>query len=187
MMRLGIKSLTMDDIARELGISKKTLYQHFENKSDLVYQMGQMHVDEECIMMRDTTGDSGDALDEMIRMVEWAKQELSLLTPGKIYELQKYYPETWKLFDDHSKKNIFNHIKQNIERGIKEGLYKPDINADIIAKLYVVNSKSIIDEELFPWKDFDRRALFTDFFNYHINGIATEKGLKKFSESKKNK
>lgn len=178
-LKYGIKSVTMDDIARELSISKKTLYQFFDNKVDLLRQMTEKHIERDMEAMCAIRQHSKNALEELFKVAQHAMREISRFSsPNTIFDLQKYYPETWKTFEDFQSNNIYKHVKDNLERGITEGVYRDDLDADIIAKLYVSKTLCVVDEVTFPTAEYDKVRLFKQFFYYHIRGIATQKGLK---------
>ena len=178
-LKFGIKSVTMDDIARELGISKKTLYQFFENKTDLLSQMTSKHVAKEMEAMTAIQAQSKNALEELLNVAQHIMREISrFASPNTIFDLQKYYPELWKTFEDFQTVNMYQNVKCNLERGISEGLYRDDLDADIIAKLYVSKTLCVVDEEMFPTRQYDKVRLFKQYFYYHIRGIATTKGLR---------
>ena len=169
----------MDDIARELGISKKTLYQHFETKNDLIKSVAEYNLANDVLMVARIQATAKDAIDEMFLVANHVIEEISSIqSPTLIYDLQKYHPEMWQLFEHFQNQQIANHIKHNIERGVNEGLYRAEINATIISKIYAGSSLCVIDEKMFPQKEFDKIKLFKEFFVYHIRGVATAKGLK---------
>lgn len=177
-LRYGIKSVSMDDIARELGISKKTLYQSVENKKDLLMQVIQAHVTAELEAMSTIQAEAADAIDEMLRVTQYALPTLRQMSPTVIYDMQKYYQEVWQMIEGYHNEHIFDMIKANLERGISEGVYRDDFNADIVAKLYVGKTMLVIDEGLFPLKNYNKENLFKEYIKYHIRGIASAKGLK---------
>lgn len=177
-MKFGIKSVSMDDLARDLGISKKTLYQSIENKEDLIRQM----VEERIRMDKEACGaareQSSNALEEILVIGRNVVRELREMPDQVIFELKKYYRTTFQLFEDFHKEFIFKTIKENVERGIREGLYREDLNSEVIAKLYVGKNMMIVDEESFPLDKYHRDELFQEHFKYHIRGIASLRGLK---------
>ena len=178
-LKYGIKSVAMDDIARELGISKKTLYQHFETKSDLMKSVAEYNLATDIRMIHTIQTDAKDAIDEMFMIAGYVTEELALIqSPTLIFDLQKYYPEMWQLFEQTQHTQVRQHIEHNIERGITEGLYRTEVSANIISRIYSASSLCVIDETNFPIKQFDKIKLFKEFFVYHIRGIATAKGLK---------
>ena len=176
-MRYGIRSVTMDDIARELGISKKTLYQFVDNKADLIKKIVHQFCDEEQIALDAIREASTDAIHEMLTMAKHVTQMLRRVKPTAIYDLQKYYRETWHFMEDIHKEQFYSIIKSNLEKGIEEGLYRTDIHPEIIAKFYVGKMLILVDEQIFPLKDFNKEDLFNEFFLYHIRGVASAKGL----------
>jgi len=177
-LRYGIKSVSMDDIARELGISKKTLYQSVENKKDLLMQVIQAHVTAELEAMTTIQTEAADAIDEMLRVTQYVLPTLRQMSPTVVYDMQKYYQEVWQLIEAYHNEHIFSMIKTNLQRGISEGVYRDDFNADIVAKLYVGKTMLVVDEDLFPLKNYNKENLFKEYIKYHIRGIASAKGLK---------
>ena len=175
-LRYGIRSITMDDIARELGISKKTLYQFVDNKADLIQQVLLQFIREEQRTIRQITRKSGNAIEEMLSIGRYITQVLRRLTPTTLFDLQKYYPESWKMVEKLNQDYIFSVIKANLERGISQELYRSNLNIDIIARLYVGKTHFLIDEDVFPLRDYDRGELYREFIFYHMHGILSDKG-----------
>lgn len=178
-LRYGIKSVTMEDIAREIGISKKTLYQHFETKNKIIEQMVVEHFEAEQIIMATILNSATDAVDEILSIAQHVALELARLTATFIYDLQKYHRETWLILEKTSNEHIYGVIKKNIERGMQEGFYRTDLDADIIAKLYVAKSLCILDEQLFPINRYSKTVLYKQFIVYHLHGILAPKGLER--------
>ncbi len=177
-MKYGIKSITMDDVSKELGISKKTLYQYVENKKDLIDKVMQQNFANELRDIGEIHQNSKDAIDEMLQVSKHVTQQLREMHPSVVYDLQKYYRESWQEMEKFHEEFIYGQIKQNIERGQQEGLYRLDLDPDIIAKLYVSKTMVIVDESTFPLREYNRETLFLEYIFYHIRGIASLKGLK---------
>ncbi len=175
-MRYGIKSVTMDDIARELGISKKTLYQYVDNKSDLIEQIFRQHIDEEMEVMEGIRQEASDAIDEMLKISKYVVGQLRELSPNTVYDLRKYYRSTWKQMEALHKRHVYQVIRENLERGIRQGVYRSNLNPDILAKLYVGKAFLVTDEEIFPARTYNYEELYWEYINYHIQGIASDKG-----------
>jgi Transcriptional regulator len=186
-MRYGIKSVTMDDISRNLGMSKKTLYQYIDNKADLLQQVFQQHIEDETTAMESIVEESKDAIDEILNIAKYITNLLREMSPNTLYDLQKYYREVWDLMEELHQQHIYKVIHNNIERGVKEALYRADIDADIIARLYVSCNKVIVDESVFPLKQYNTERLFLEHIKYHIFGIASKKGLQLLDKYTKNK
>jgi len=177
-MRYGLKSVTMDDIASALGVSKKTLYQFVSNKTDLVKRALNSHLDEEKANIRAIRLKSVDAIQGMFEIGMYITRHLKNMNPSVIYDMEKYYPEAWKLFFDYKHEYVYQLILENIERGINEGLYRNDFNPKVVAKIYVGGTDSIIDPDLFPWGEFQLADIYAEYLKFYIRGIASEKGLK---------
>ncbi len=180
--RYGIKSVTMDDIARELGMSKKTLYQFFENKNDLLSQIMDKEGERDEAITGAVLTHSENAIDELMGYARHGLEEFTkvMSCPTIVYDLQKYHRDIWDRFETDMNKRIYEGTKNNIARGQKEGLYREGIDYDIIAKLYVKKMMAIMDEDTFPTAHYDKIKLFTQFLIYHVHGIATPKGIALF-------
>ena len=176
-MRYGIKSITMDDIAKELGISKKTLYQLVENKADLINKIIEDHIKREKEAIDNITASSKDAIEEMINIAQYVSMMLRTVSPTVIYDLKKYYRNAFELMESLHRQYIYSVIKTNIESGINQKLYRKEIDADIIAKLYISMSSQLVDSQIFSLKEYNREALYGEMIKYHFNGIASSKGL----------
>lgn len=176
-MRYGIKSVTMDDIARDLGISKKTLYQYVDNKTDLIEQIFLQKIEDEKQAMADILLEATDAIDEILKIARFVIRELRMLSPTTVYDLQKYYRNTWKEMEALHQRFVYTLIRENMERGMKQGIYRQEMNPDIVAKLYVGKTTLVVDEVLFPIGQYNMELLFKEYILYHIHGIASPKGL----------
>lgn len=176
LLKYGIRSLSMDDIARELGMSKKTLYQHFKDKKDLVMQVVMHGVEEQsCKFKEIITQNKLNAIDVLFFVSKHIAENHKNMNQNVHFDLQKYYPEAWQILSEHNKKHIYGKICQNMEQGIQEGLYLDDFRINVIAKLYVqqVNNVSLIEDMN---EDLSFDEILKNIFVYHIRGIASEKG-----------
>lgn len=175
--KYGVRSISMDDIANQLGISKKTLYNHFENKADLIDKMMQFHISEETGVCEQVASQSLNAIDQLSQIYHFNLNSMGNINPTLIFELKKYYGNVWKHFENHKNHFIQNSILQNIELGQQQGLYRTDLNAAIISRIYTNRIDMVIDGELFPMTEFSFKDLIKELFIYHIRGIATQKGI----------
>ncbi len=176
-LRYGIRSVSMDDIARELGMSKKTLYQCVENKSDLIGRIVESRIDGEKQDMARIVDESENAVEEMVRIGNYVIEKLRQFSPTIIYDLQKYYSEVWKKMESLHLSHVYQLIRDNIERGKQEGAYRKGVDADIVAKLYVAKTSLVVDEELFPTGQYDKEVLFRQYISYHLHGLIAEGSL----------
>lgn len=175
-MRYGVRSVTMDDLAGSMGISKKTLYQFVKNKEDLLDGLlDHMH----CKDTNELAGiiaASKDAIDALLNVAKMVSQKLELISPVTIYDLKKYYPRQWAKIDDYERKQIYSFTLENLERGKREGLYREDIDTDFIARLHVGQSMMVTDESIFPSDQYTKTRLMFSLMHHYIMGISTEKG-----------
>ena len=129
-MKYGIKSVSMDDVSRELGISKKTLYQYFKDKDELVTKVVEHHAELLSGEMFKMVSENANAIEQLLQVSKFVSQYLKNINPSVTYDLKKYYPQIWKNVNLNNRDYIFNQIKQNMINGIKEGLYRSDINCN---------------------------------------------------------
>jgi TetR/AcrR family transcriptional regulator, cholesterol catabolism regulator len=175
-MKFGIKSLTMDDIARKLGMSKKTLYLFVKDKKDLVNKGMMLCLEEEQFVLTQVTVDSENAIDELIGFTRFVNSRLSDLHASVIFDIQKYHPDSWAMMQDHKQKFIRNSILENTKRGIKEGIYRENLNPEIVTSLYMLMMDGFFHAEEHFGKDVRLEDLHLEMIRYHVNGVANKQG-----------
>ena len=185
-MAKGVKNTTMDDLATALGISKKTLYLSVSNKDELVYRSFEFHMDMEKELISNICGQSTNAIEEMFEIGKMVTRHIRNMNPTVISDVRKYYPEAWGLLNEYKNTFVYNHILDNINKGIAQGLYRADINADIIAKMYSSKADCVVDQTLFPFTSYTIISVYNEYLRYHVRGIASEKGLKYMEQLKTN-
>jgi TetR/AcrR family transcriptional regulator, cholesterol catabolism regulator len=175
--KYGIKSITMDDVARELAISKKTLYQFVSDKDDLVGKYIDYEIDlrQEEICKCFNTG--FNAIEELFEISVFMNKMMKDQNPVTEHDLRKYYPHHYIKTVNTRRDRMYNYILLNLKKGKGEGLYRDDMSEEVIAKLYLSRSENIHTNELFTVEEFTSIRLFTELLTYHIRGIATEKGI----------
>ncbi|MFH0866875.1 MAG: TetR/AcrR family transcriptional regulator [Bacteroidota bacterium] len=176
-MKYGIRSVTMDDVARELGISKKTLYLHFRDKDELVQKVIENNLNMLHKAIDKSQNDSSNAIENLLHMSRVLTQMLKQANPSVTYDLQKYYPDIWTKIVMSRRDHIFEQIKGNMIQGIKEGLYRTGLDVDIIAHLYLFRVEMSQLFEMMEEKKFSFESIFKEIFIYHIRGIANKKGI----------
>ena len=177
-MRNGIKSVSMDDIAADLAMSKKTLYKWFENKDQIVEASMSRHLDgtqNECKAMINA---SSSAIDELFQMLTWIKQEFGNVHPSIFYDLRKFHPATWQLWQAHKHEFILSQIKDNLRRGIEEGLFQSDLDMEVLARLRLAQIELQFDPDLFPPREFANERVSAALLEHFMLGVATIKGHK---------
>ncbi len=177
-LKYGVKSVSMDDIARMLGISKKTIYNLVQNKKGLVHSVVSAHIEKEEQFINDIAEKSQNALDEMISIARHVQSILKSMKPSLTYDLKKYHPETWELIDKDHFKFIENHIQRNLVRGIEEGLYIKEIRTDIIPKLFVNISRVVAEGDFSQNTLLSQSEIYESAILYHLNGIMNNAGRK---------
>lgn len=178
----GFKRVTMDDIARDLGMSKKTVYKYFRNKKDLILQNIEGKINAEKSQFCELEKNSENAVQEMIQLIQHVIRMFEGSKPRLFDELRRFYPGSWKVLDGFLKRHVYKRIFNNIERGKREKLYRENIDVDFVAKMYVSQVRSIMMEELFPRNKYKKSELFKKLIEYHIRGIANERGNELYDE-----
>lgn len=147
-MKYGMRSVTMDDIAKHLGISKKTIYAHFKDKNELVTKLfaDVLHRDE--CGMEDCTKHANNAIEEIFMMMDYLKEMLAGINPIVFYDLEKYHTDAYKVMMDFHQNHVFNTVKAGLERGIKEKVFREDINTEILASARVGQINWVFESDL---------------------------------------
>ena len=175
--KFGIKSITMDDVARELGISKKTLYQYVTDKDDLVGK----YIDNEIALRREEICKcfriGFNAIEELFEISSFMNRLIRNQNSATEYDLKKYYPAHYHKTVNARRQGIYDYIMTNLKKGIKEGLYRKEMDLEVIAKLYLWRTENVHFDELFTVEEFTSMKLFAELINYHVRGISTEKGI----------
>ena len=184
-MRYGIKSVNMDDMARHLGISKKTLYQHFKDKEDLLTKAVSCFNEREDCAISKIVKEKLNAIDESLEIMKWVLSILQTVNPAVDYDLKKYHPEIHKLMSEHRERLVCDGMILNLKRGQKERLYRKDFNPELIAKLYMSRMDCMFDQNLFPFASWTLSNIYTQAFIYHIRGVASLKGIEYLREKMK--
>lgn len=184
-MRFGIKSVTMDDMARQLGVSKKTLYKYVSDKRDLVNKTFEKFLEDDKCMVNDISERNLNAIDEVFEISEKIMGNIKEVHPSIFFDLQKYYPEAWNIFQQHKHSFVYECVESNLKKGIAEGLYRDNMRCDIIAKAYVTQIHDIFDPELYTPSEYSYTELYMEIFRYHIRGIASPKGIEYLKEKVK--
>ena len=185
-LTLGFKSVTMDDIANELGISKKTIYVHFPNKTKLIESVTMHMFNTISCGIENICNLKKSPIKEIYDIKNLVRDHLKGEKTSPQHQLQKYYPKIFESLKEKQFKVMNECVKDNLSRGIESGLYRSNLNIDFIARIYFNNMVGLKDPKLFPLKDFSMNELIDNFLEYHIRGISTEKGNKVLNSIIKN-
>jgi AcrR family transcriptional regulator len=185
-MKYGVRSISMDDIARHLSVSKKTIYQHFTDKEEIVTQVSQTHLDRNVSLMNGLCDDAENAIDELSKISVFIKQNMEDMNPSLLFDLRKYHPKAWEVWMDHKNKYIYESVVRNLNQGIEDGHFRPEIKTEIIAATRMVLIEAAFDELIFPKDKFNLVEVQSEIFDHFVYGICTEKGRKLYQKYKEN-
>ncbi len=180
--KYGIKNVTMDQIAHELGISKKTIYTYFLNKNDLVAQTVDYIFDKVQSEIDKIYSLKLNPYQELFHVKGIIKGMLANTKITPYFQLKKYYPEIAKKLERRKFESMMELLEHNLNKGMKKGYYKEDLDKEFIKRIYFANIKNINDEEIFPPEDFNLPQLMDTFLMMFLSGISTKKGRKKLKE-----
>lgn len=177
-MKYGIKSVTMDEIANQLGISKKTIYQSYGDKHELVDDVitAMLAFNQNCC--NEEREEADNAIHEVFLAVQMVQEMFSNLNPSILYDLERSHPKTFQKFQQHKHKFLFQIISDNIERGKKEELYRPEVNTEVATKLRLETMMLPFNQDIFPKSRYNASSLVMQLAEYFLFGLATAKGTK---------
>lgn len=180
----GIRNLNMDDISRNLGISKKTLYQYVKSKEDLIEKLFYYDEMKWDIEMSKLKVDEMNAIEILLQVSLRVFEEMAQLDPKLKFELKKYYESIFQQFMVRKQNHIFSQISKNIEKGIAEGIYRSDINVELVAGLYVRNLVMMHNNDFCIDSKITFEEVFQVMFENHIRAISTLEGIAYFEKRK---
>lgn len=184
--KYGIKSISMDDIARELGMSKKTIYQFVQNKTDLVEKVLNYTMGQESMICKFESLENMNAIDILLSVSRNVSKQLQDLNPANAFDLQKYYPVIYRDFILRKRDHVFEQVKQNFIQGISEGIYRNDLDIDLVARLYIKKLVDVHDPEFLASTNFSIEKVLQVMFDNHIRSIANTEGLKYYEKQIQN-
>jgi AcrR family transcriptional regulator len=180
----GIKSVTMDDIAKHLSVSKKTIYHHFKDKNELVIALTKKKLQEDEDQMCAIMGQSDNVMQEMIDMLKCSEEIFSRINPIVIHDLQKYHPEAWDIFQSFKADVLVRTLEDVLAKGIKQGYIRPEIDVKIIARMRVAQVEMGFNTKLFPTATYSPWKVQYQFMEHFTYGISTLKGYKLLNQYK---
>ncbi len=182
--KYGIKNITMDEIARHLSISKKTIYQFFKDKDEVVHSLMLQTLEDDKCRIKSAKDNSKNVVEEVLKMMEEMREMFGRINPVLFYELHKFHPLTWRIFQDFKSTFILDMVESSLKRGQKEGYIRPDINIKILARMRVEMVEQAMKGEMFPhelYNVLDVQLALTEHFLY---GVCTLKGHKLINKYK---
>lgn len=176
-LSLGFKSVTMDDIASAMGISKKTIYAHFSNKTELVEVVTFSVVDHIYEGIDRINASSINPIEELYDIKLFVMNYFKNERVSPQYQLKKYYPEIYERLQIKQFEKMHSSVKHSLAMGVDTELFRPDIDIDFISRMYFNGMTGIRDISIFPENMFDKNDLFESYLEYHLRAIITKKGL----------
>lgn len=180
--KYGIRSVSMDDIARHLSVSKKTIYQYIKDKDEVVTLALKAHMEMEMKEYDEIFETAKNAMEELALVSKCMRHDFKEMNPSLLFDMQKYHPNAWKLWISFKNEFIKGHVKSNLKRGIKEGYFRKDINPEILATFRVEQVQMAFDEVVFPKDQFQFSEVQMQLFKHFVHGIVTEKGHQLFED-----
>lgn len=180
----GFKTITMDDIARRAGISKKTLYQHFANKQEVVNDSVIWYKNQMTELCNSTLNDAENAIEAMVRMMAYFDSMNKRINPMALFEMQRFFPDAYKIFRELLASKDVTMMKENILWGMKEGLYREDINAELLARYRLETSLLVLQPNLLVSDRNDLMSVALEIGEHFLYGIMTVKGEKLYHKYK---
>jgi AcrR family transcriptional regulator len=183
-MKFGIRSVSMDDVARHLSVSKKTLYQYFADKDEIVTRVAEFHMETNHKQYESLRESAKNAIDELVKISVCLKKDFQKMNPSLLFDLKKYHPKAWGSWLMHKQKHIRESIMRNLNQGVEEGFYRPEINKDILAGIRLELIQLSFDEDVFPTAKYNLAEVNIQIFEHFIYGILTDKGRKVYEKYK---
>jgi len=177
-MRYGIRSVSMDDVANQLGISKKTIYQFYTDKDTLVEDVIEIELDSNEHDCRLHKRHSDNAVHEVFLAMDMVRELLSKMNPTLIYDLEKFHPKAYKKYSDYKNKFLYDIIRANLEAGKQEGLYRDEIQTDIMTRFRLASIFLMFNPEVFPLGRHSLADVVTEVTGNFLFGLTTSKGHK---------
>jgi len=183
--KYGVRSVSMDDICRDLGISKKKLYQLFSSKNELVEKLLELERQNFEIIFDTYNFEGVNAIDILLTVSKEVGERFRDVSPSMTFDLKKYYPDIYHQHIEERIDFIFKKIQINLEKGVNQGVYRDDLSIELVARLYIRRLIDLHNPEFFPADKFSFQTLFEAMFDNFIRGIANSKGIEYYEKQKR--
>lgn len=174
----GLRSVSMDDIANSLGISKKTIYQSYADKDELVDAVILEVIRDNQYCCEADQRSADNAVHEIFLAMEFMMQVFRSMNPALLFDMQKYHPGTYEKFSKHKNDYIYNMIRENLVRGIKEELYRPDLKIDVLARFRVESVTLPFNPEFHNRVKHGLAEIEEEMALHYLYGLVSQKGYK---------
>lgn len=183
-LKYGVRSISMDDIARHLSVSKKTLYHHFTDKDEIITQVTQAHLSQNLTEMDECRAGSENAMEELAKISGCLRRNMEQMNPSLLFDLQKYHPKAFAVWMHFKHSYIRESVVRNLEQGIKEGYFRKEINTEVMAALRMLTVEAPFDDRIYPKDKFNLVEVQAQVFDHFVYGLCTEKGRKLYQQYK---
>jgi AcrR family transcriptional regulator len=184
--RFGVKSITMDDVAKHLSVSKKTLYKYFKDKNDMVFQCCHHDLEKRKLAFKEIASRAEDAVQELMMMMDHMQTMLGSINPNLLFDIRKYHPQAWMTYLEFKDHVMMQSINDNLKRGMMSGLYRADLDVRVLAKLRLEEVEMGFNPDIFPSTNFHLKDVQLALFDHFMHGISTPKGQKLIYRYKEN-
>jgi AcrR family transcriptional regulator len=182
--KYGIKNITMDEIARHLGMSKKTIYQYYKDKDEMIHSLMVQKIEEDRIKLAKTYAESENLVVEVFGIMKNIKEIIGNINPIIFHELHKFYPATWKVYEEFKNGFILENIERCLKKGQADSLVRPDINIKLLARMRLENIDMALQGKVFPTDKFSFLEVQLALTEHFLYGICTLKGHKLINKHK---
>ncbi len=183
--RFGIRSITMDDIAKQLGVSKKTIYQHYPDKDELVIAMTKLNISRHFNEVEKCCGPASiNAIAEMFAVNNSVGEMIRSFNPIMFYDLQKYHPKAWLAFREFRNKYVLAKIVENVHRGIEEGYYRADVDIEILSRMRIEQVDMTFNYDIYPPTEFQFHKVMEELTFHFLYGLVNQKGYELINQYK---
>lgn len=184
-VRYGIRSVSMDNIANHLGISKKTIYQYFKDKDEMVFSVTEAYVLRDREQLDEVASNAKNAIEELVGLSGCLRENFRDMNPSLLFDLQKYHHKAWNVWLDFKNKFIRLQIERSIHQGKEEGYFRPELDTKILAIMRLETIQFPFDPILYPKNDYPLVNVQTQLFDHFIYGLFTDKGKKLYEKIRK--
>jgi TetR/AcrR family transcriptional regulator, cholesterol catabolism regulator len=174
--RFGVRTITMEDLARQVGISKKTIYQEFEDKKDLVKEVFARILEEDRRRLAFIAEQGDGVIEHLVQTSKMMRERLTSINPLVILEVQKYFPEAWKIFESFKEETIQTDLVKVLEKGKELGYFRKEIDSKVLAKVRISQITSAFDPRSFADVEYNLVEEQMIILDHFLHGIFTEKG-----------
>jgi AcrR family transcriptional regulator len=173
----GIRSVTMDMLANQMGISKRTIYEVFHDKDELLQGVLVWMRDRQSLLINKIMDESDNVIEAIFKIIDRMMDHFQNMSPAFQLDIRRFHHELFRDMNENAEMPYYRNNAEIINRGIKEGVFRDDINVEIITKWMFEVVKLVNDRELFPPEDFPSKDVLANVYINFLRGISTVKGL----------